>query len=188
MAKSINFYLDKFLGIEIIRSRPKEAIQYAKNYFKNKAIIAIEIGVHKGQNSEDLLKNLNIKKIYLIDPYLKYGDYKKDANYSNINFMEKAAKKRLQRFHKKIVWIKAFSEKAIAKISEKVDLVYVDGNHEYNYVKKDLSIYWKKLNKGGILSGHDIQYLGVSKALLEFSEKNKVQIHFGDRRDWWIIK
>lgn len=69
-----------------------------------------------------------------------------------------------------------------------VDFIYIDGNHEYNYVKKDLELYWGKVKEGGIMSGHDIQSSGVSTALLEFSRKNNLNIHFGDRRDWWIIK
>jgi hypothetical protein len=188
MIKKINYYLDKYFGIEIIRSRPKESIKFAHKYFKKKKLIAIEIGVLKGQNSEDILKNLNIKKIYLVDPYIKYEKYKKDGNYGKLIQAEKEAKTRLRKYPGKIEWIKDFSEKAIKKINEYVDFIYIDGNHEYEYVKKDLELYWKKLNKKGIIAGHDIQCEGVSKALLEFSEKKKLKVFFGDRRDWWIIK
>lgn len=188
MKQSINFYLDKFFGLEIIRTRPKEAIKFAKKYFKNKKVTAVEIGILRGQNSEDILKSLNVKKIYLIDPYAKYSDYEKDENCKNVKIAEKEAKKRLQNFFPKISWVKNYSEKAIDKIPSEIDFIYIDGNHEYKYVKKDLELYWKKLEKGGILSGHDIQYSGVSRAVLEFSRKNNLEIFFGDRRDWWIIK
>lgn len=77
---------------------------------------------------------------------------------------------------------------AISEIPCNIDFVYIDGNHEYEYVKKDMELYWNVLNNGGILSGHDIQCAGVSKAVLEFSRKNDLEVSFGDRRDWWIIK
>lgn len=188
MIQKINSFLDKNFGIEVIRTRPKEAIKFAKNYFKNKKIIGIEIGVLKGENSCEILKNLNISKLYLIDPYTKYEDYKKDQNYDNVKLAEKISKKRLKKYKNKVVWVKEYSQNAIKKIQEKVDFVYVDGNHEYEYVKKDLELYWEKLKEGGVLSGHDIQYLGVSRAVLEFANKKKLNVHFGDRRDWWIVK
>jgi len=188
MISKINYYLDKFFYVEIIRTRPKEAIRFAKKCFQNQKIVAVEIGVLRGQNSEDMLKNLNIKKIYLIDPYEKYLGYEKDGNYKNVKIAEKEAKRKLKKYSNKILWIKNYSEKAVKQIPENIDFIYVDGNHEYSYVKKDLNLYWKKLKKGGIISGHDVQGLGVSKALLEFSKKNNLEIFFGDRRDWWIIK
>jgi len=188
MIAKINYYLDKFFGIEIIRTRPKEAIKFAKDYFKNKPIKSIEIGIFKGQNSEDIIKNLNIKKNYLIDPYTQYEDYKSDGYYDKLKIAKKEALNRLKKWSNKIIWIRDYSEKAIKKISEEVDFIYVDGNHEYEYVKKDLQLYWIKLKKGGILSGHDIQSLGVSNAVLEFAKEKNLEVHFGDRRDWWIIK
>jgi len=69
-----------------------------------------------------------------------------------------------------------------------LDFIYIDGNHEYEYVKKDIEMYWHKIKDGGIMAGHDIQLKGVSDAVLEFARKNNLDIYFGDRRDWWIIK
>ncbi len=188
MIEKINYYLDKFFGLETIRVMPREAIKYAKKYFKNKKIIVVEIGVFRGKNSKNILKSFNISKIYLVDPYINYVDCESNLNDMNIKIAEEEAKKRLGKFSNKIVWVKEFSENAMKKIPSNIDFIYVDGNHEYEYVKKDLELYWKKLKKGGVLSGHDIQCLGVSKAVLEFAEKNKLDVHFGDRRDWWILK
>ncbi len=187
---SINKILDEFIGIEIIKTRPKEAITFAKRYFKNKHITAIEIGVLRGVNSKEILKNLNVDKLYLIDPWLSYLEYRKSEPRRTQNSLNKdfrICKQKLNRYSKKIEYIKKFSHEAINLVPV-VDFIYIDGNHEYEYVKKDLEMYWKKIKKGGILSGHDIQYLGVSRALLDFAKKNKLEILFGDRRDWWIIK
>ena len=189
--QKFNSFLDRSLSIEIIKTRPKEAIKFAKKYFKGKMITAIEIGVLRGENSKEILKNLKIKNLYLVDPWISYEDYSKsepERTQDSLNIDFKVCRANLKRYLKKIIWIKDYSEKAITSIKEKVDFIYVDGNHEYKYVKKDLNLYWDLLNKGGILSGHDIQYVGVSNAVLEFAKEKKLEVHFGERRDWWIIK
>lgn len=185
----INAVLNRF-NLEIIKTHPKEAIKFAKDHFKNNSINAIEIGVLRGVNSEQILKNLNIKELYLIDPWQSYADYKKSEpertqQSLNKDFIE--CKKRIFKYNQKVKYIKKLSEDAV-KFVPIVDFIYIDGNHEYDYVKRDLELYWNKLNKGGIISGHDIQSLGVSTAVLEFARKNNLKINFGDRRDWWIIK
>ena len=55
------------------------------------------------------------------------------------------------------------------------DLIFVDGSHEYNDVKKDLNNYCKMLSDDGILMAHDIHSLefpGINKAWNEFKRQN----------------
>lgn len=184
----INSLLNNFLGLEIIKTRPKEAIKFAKKFFGGREIIALEVGVLRGENSKAMLGNLNIRKLYLVDPYAKYVGYEKDAAYLNLSKAKGIAERRLKRFKRNLIWIRDYSENALKKIKEKIDFIYIDGNHEYPYVMKDLVGSWKILKKRGILSGHDIQYPGVSKAVLEFTRKRKLEVNFGERRDWWVIK
>ena len=180
----INQILDKLFNLEIIRTHPKEAIKFAIGYFEEKEIVAVEIGVYEGENSEQMNKHLNIKKLYLIEPYKEYESYA--GTYNELDKAKKKAHKRNNKGNE--IWIEQLSQDGIKMVFEKADFVYIDGNHEYEYIKKDLKLCWKILNKGGIISGHDIQYDDISKAVLEFANKEKVDVHFGDRRDWWIIK
>jgi len=180
-----NYYLDKLFGIEVIRIFPREAIKYAKDYFQNKEIIALEIGTLKGENTKSMFKKLNISKIYLIDPYIIYNGLDRVYAYRSC---KKEAIRRLNKFSDKINWIFKLSSEAIEDIKEKVDFIYIDGNHDYSFVKEDLENYWEILNMGGIMSGHDIQCEDVSRAVLEFARKKNLQVLFGERRDWWIIK
>ena len=50
---------------------------------------------------------------------------------------------------------------------ESINLLFVDGSHVYEQVKKDFINYYPKLRKGGILLGHDYPQEGVKKAALE---------------------
>ena len=40
------------------------------------------------------------------------------------------------------------------------DAVFIDGNHSYEYVKKDLENYWSKVKDGGIIALHDANFEG----------------------------
>jgi predicted O-methyltransferase YrrM len=51
--------------------------------------------------------------------------------------------------------------------NESLDFVFIDGNHWYYYVKKDIEAWLPKIKKGGMISGHDYQEAGVSTAVRE---------------------
>jgi len=46
--------------------------------------------------------------------------------------------------------------RVLRKLSRtRFDFIYLDGAHDYENVKRELTPYWNLLNKGGILAGHD---------------------------------
>lgn len=54
-----------------------------------------------------------------------------------------------------------------------LDAVFVDGDHSYAAVRKDLEFWWKKVRVGGQLLGDDYWMNDVSRAVKEFAqEKN----------------
>ncbi len=181
--------LNRVFDMQLKFIHPKESTLFAKKYFKDKPINVAEIGVFMGKNSKSILKELNVKKIYLIDPYEKYSGYSEDGLYDELSRARKIAHKALRDYNKKIIWVERYSDIAADRIKEEIDFVYIDGNHAYKYVKKDINLYWKKLRKEGILAGHDIADKDVSKALIEFVLEKKIKmVYFGDKLDWWIIK
>lgn len=70
------------------------------------------------------------------------------------------------------------------------DLIFVDGSHEYNDVKKDLNNYSKMLSDDGILVVHDIHSLefpGVNKAWSEFKRQNNFSYkEFVNRKYFYV--
>jgi predicted O-methyltransferase YrrM len=162
-------------------------VAFAKEYFKKKPITVAEIGSFRGENAESILRTLNVEKIFLIDPYEEYDKYREDGYYYLVKKAENKAKKRIGSFRKKVNFIKKFSKDAVKNIP-KCDFIYIDGNHDYEYVLEDLNLYSKKLNEKGILAGHDIQMEGVVNAVLKFLEKNKkYQLHI-ESPDWWLTE
>lgn len=55
-----------------------------------------------------------------------------------------------------------FSERNI-----KPDLVFIDGDHSYEAVSRDIKYWKKRIVSGGLLCGHDSPYPPVSKAINE---------------------
>lgn len=54
--------------------------------------------------------------------------------------------------------------------NESLDFVFLDGDHSYNGLKKDIAAWLSKVKKGGIISGHDFsynQYPGIIQAVQE---------------------
>lgn len=150
----------------------------------NDDLVGCEIGVAYGVNSRSMFNILPIKKLYLVDPY---GSYKDDTVH-DFSKGEVVAKKRLKRFSDKTVFIRKTSEDAVDDVPDDLDFVYIDGNHDYEYVKKDIELYYPKVKKGGVIGGHDFcAYYSVPHAVIEFVNKHNIELQGGDI-DWWIVK
>lgn len=156
-------------------------------YPQNQQLEGCEIGTHKGINALQILKHLNIKKLVLIDSWENYGDYKEYGS-ENLSLLMLKSKKLLKNYLDRIEFKKAYSHH-VANIfpSEQFDFIYIDSNHKYKYVKQDIEDYYPKIKKGGVLCGHDINFTGVFRAVLEFITKNKIKVFTGGQ-DWWVIK
>ena len=46
-------------------------------------------------------------------------------------------------------------------------MVFIDGDHEYESVKRDIVLWKEKIASGGLLCGHDRDWDGVKQALAE---------------------
>jgi len=52
-------------------------------------------------------------------------------------------------------------------IDEKFDLLFIDGGHDYEQVKRDLSRWVPRVKDNGIIAGHDYEIEGVWRAVEE---------------------
>ena len=68
-----------------------------------------------------------------------------------------------------------------------VDFVYIDGNHDYDFVMDDIRKYYPLIKKGGVIGGHDFNgsYLDVIRAVDDSFKLHMVQSWLDD---WWMIK
>jgi hypothetical protein len=164
---------------DIITHTPRPMIIEAKTHFQNQTNLkAAEIGVAQADNSLSMLEALPLGKFWLIDPYAHVGAM---ADYA-------LAKKKLATYQQ-VKWEIKTSSQAAKEIDEPLDLVYIDGSHDYEIVRDDIKLYYPLVKAGGMIGGHGYQnyWWGVIKAVDEFYEQNRLKLAVRPP-DWWIIK
>lgn len=161
-----------------------DMIRYIRKTDGYKDLIGVEIGVNTGKHALNVLKVLSIKHLYLIDPYIE------TALYGDPAFRKRIALNNLKCFKDKISFLFLKSEDAINFIPDNVDFVYIDGDHNYNVVKKDIKLYYPKVKDGGVFGGEDFspRNIGISKAVIEFVEKHNIRLLSSKDTDWWVCK
>jgi predicted O-methyltransferase YrrM len=146
--------------------------------FWEDAIVA-EIGSHMGVSTE--LFAMHCHKVYTIDCWASCGD-KYDGSTSESRGLrrrakiyngvdraryEKICRERLSNYSN-VEIIKDFSENAVNKFEDEFfDIIYIDGNHTYEAVAKDIELWSPKIKRGGFVLGHDFNWPGVKKAVEE---------------------
>lgn len=164
------------------RHSTRYSVLFMKRYFKNKPLIGAEIGVLRGANTLNMLRSLNIKKLYLIDPYLVGSSGSKTL--ADETF--KIAKYTLRKYKDNVVFIKKKSIDAVDDITELLDFVYIDGDHTYTGALYDLIFYYPKIKKGGVICGHDFDIPDVAQAVTEFADNKHLKVvTLGYPVDWW---
>jgi hypothetical protein len=134
--------------------------------------VCAEIGVWKGDFSAEILRLNQPAKLHLIDPW-KYqaGEEYQEALYGggmakSQGFMDTVWESVLARFATEIerglVEVhRGFSEQLAPEFrDEYFDWVYIDGNHLYEFVKRDLESFYPKVRPGGFLAGDDYHNSG----------------------------
>jgi hypothetical protein len=178
--------------------RPFERLSSLREKQHGGGLVGIEIGVAAGEHALSLLKNLNIERLYLIDPYEDYEQYLEGKLHYGIDQLaisetELLARAALEKYSNQIIWLKKHSADAINFIDEKVDFVYIDGNHQYEFVVEDINNYFPLLKEFGVLGGHDYyngfqrEHDGVINAVINFSVSHGLQLR-SELPDWWIEK
>lgn len=160
--------------------------------------IGCEIGIHTGDTTINLLKKLPSIEIYhAIDPwksYVKYDgkEYRKPGH-RKITTWDDAYNffiKRTQPYKNKLRIYKMKSTEAVNKIeNESLDWIFIDANHEYEYIKENLEIWIPKVKKNGIVSGHDYggKWTGIKQAVDEYVS-NKIKLNIEECYIWWFVK
>jgi len=147
--------------------------------------VCAEIGVWNGDFAAQILDVVAPSKLHLVDPWVfMTGVAYADARYggglaANQSAMDELHAGVLRRFAGPIaegvveVHRSDSGDAASVFADASFDWVYVDGNHLYEFVRRDLRLYDAKLKPGGILAGDDYGFPGwwedgVTRAVDEF--------------------
>lgn len=153
----------------------RDQILYEIKQIKNG--ICLELGVFKGEYSYKIL-NAGAKKLYMVDIWEGIDhDYDDATNNKNHPEAYLEALKIANLFPNNTKMIKKESEEASYLIEEEsIDFLYIDANHSYENVKKDIKIWFSKVKRGGIFGGHDYLKTNWEKHIKNkflFSDENQ---------------
>ena len=144
--------------------------------YKIKPITYLEIGTFYGANLLSVAKTYGQhqdSKLYCIDPWEDYNDYpeykeKQASIYETfIDNVENSGVK------DKIIINRGYSNNEILNFNNDFfDIIYIDGNHEPEYVLEDAVISFRKLKKNGILIFDDFDQVDpeyITKGIKAFA-------------------
>ena len=139
-----------------------------------------------------LLERFKPSKLVLVDPWIaEKGEIYQSSWYGNLDgkgqeiqnsyYQNIKEKFDLQIKNNQIEILRMESSKAFEILKNKFDLIYIDGNHLYNYVIEDLENSLKIINNNGLIVLDDFMNKGwwsdgVTKAVnyLKGSKKFKI--------------
>lgn len=147
--------------------------------------VGVEVGVSEGVYSEIICKANPQLKLYGIDPWEKYGNYKKDIQASVLNEFYRTTLRRMSKYPNYEI-IKDYSSKAVGKFADQsLDFVYIDANHKDPYITEDITLWSKKIRPGGIISGHD--YIRAKRETGDVISAVNRYVKINKIRPWFII-
>lgn len=166
------------------------------NTYKNTPINYLEIGTFYGSNILSVADTYglhNDSKLYCIDPWEDYEEYPEYKNQqSNIynSFIKNIENSGIK---DKIVINRGYSNVEILKFKDDFfDIIYIDGNHEPEYVLEDAVLSFRKLKKDGIMifddygwGGPELTQKGIDAFLNGYYKKI---IKLGEKESQLFIK
>ena len=149
----------------------------------------VELGVYFGANAARVLYGIPDCNLLLVD-----------SSETVLNI----AKENLKEFADRFRFLVSDSSAAASFfLNGGFDFVYIDADHTYNSVTKDIMVWYPKVRKGGVLAGHDYQMGGgktqnnederVKDAVDECTQALGLKLFTGKtdddnaNYDWWVI-
>lgn len=159
-----------------------------------KDLVVAELGVFLGGSTLEILNRCNIKKYYAVDLW----EFFEDGMSENLGIPQYLYWRGSDQCYKDIVEkLKDFPQVEIIREStheahrhvkdNELDFCWIDANHSYDYVYKDIELWLPKVKEGGVISGDDWNTKAVKVAVKDFFKNTKYKL-IGRARYWWVRK
>lgn len=130
--------------------------------------VVCEIGSWLGKSSVVIARGLVGKReplLYCIDPFNADGDASSLGDYAarrqalgrslEEQFMANIRSRRLEHIVRPLP---GYSHDVFPRFREKLDMLFIDGNHEYEAVRRDFREWSTLLKPGGYIAFHDVSF------------------------------
>lgn len=162
--------------------------------------VGVEIGVAEGWYSSKIMELGKVNRMYGVDPYSPHQGYRDYTRETTYNRLQSKAHERLDKYPD-YNFIQAYSVDAVQRFEDNsLDFVYVDGDHSYEAVIKDITMWIGKVKSGGILAGDDYiksdrdkRFYDVITAVDDYVKFNKIPMLYLYRKgitptNWLLFK
>jgi len=148
-----------------------------------------EIGTNAGEYAVMLCAANPALHLRCIDPWIPYEGYH-DQLQKRMNSLPKTYKRAKAHLrHCKATILRQFSADAVQDVPDRsLDFVFIDGNHAYDYVVQDHTLWAPKVKVGGIVAGHDYhhftrsphRHIRVIEAVNDYTSAHQIA-------PWWLL-
>lgn len=131
--------------------------------------LAVEIGAYAGQSTELILKSGKFERLMTVDPFVDaYDPTDVPVNKYRLSGVRYQFYQRILQY-RNVLHLNLTSAEACGLFEpNSIDFLYIDGNHQYQYIKDDIDNYLPKMKVHGIMAGHDYNiFEGVNRAVSE---------------------
>lgn len=167
---------------------------------KDQAIRGVEVGVWKGKLSERLLRHLPLLHLTLVD---RWAPPRPEDSYYDSDTISRVSQQSFDGALEMVTEIAKANEGRVVVIQgpsldvstlfndASQDFVFIDADHTYPGVKRDIEAWLPKVKPGGLLCGHDYGqalHPGVQTAVDEATEKLGYELELDEDHTWfWRI-
>jgi hypothetical protein len=147
--------------------------------------VMLEVGVYQGESMRQFMESGKFKRYFGVDWWS--SDFKDP--YEEFLKSVVAAEMVFDSVSKKypVVKMKMTSEEAVTYFGDNVfDFIYLDGNHNYEFIRHDIDIWWPKVKNGGYFGGHDYSNLALPGVKQAVEESFGPLIQYPDMS--WLVK
>lgn len=173
-----------------MRNREHVLDEFVKKY---SLLNGAELGVWRGRVYKFLLSrnpNLTLLGVDLYEPQIhNNGPEKWIKGESGHDWDHESYYRDIIKFKESIgdraKFIRDYTHKACLKVEdESLDFVFIDADHSFNSVNRDIKDWLPKLKSNGFIFGHDINWPSVKKAV----ELNFGQNYLKENDNLWYVQ
>ena len=129
--------------------------------------VIVEVGSWKGKSTITMALANPKARIFAIDPFTGSQEHEFLEGGKVDTYQEFQNNCRTFKVEKNIKPLRMTSEQAIQFLKEPIDMLFIDGSHEYDDVKNDFEFLFPLVRERGIVLFHDSKWPGVKRVLWE---------------------
>jgi hypothetical protein len=171
---------------------PRPFTKFLSGRYETNCLIGVEIGFGYGRNAQSILKELNMRRLFCVDPLEPYANKFGDSIGYFADNLDKGLYPVISK-DPRVCFIRLTSDEAFASGAlprGELDFVYVDGLHTPGQAYRDIMNALDFVKVGGVVGGHDFTQDhedSVVPAVFKVSAETGL-VPAVEMPDFWFIK